>query len=49
MSKTHGHNKSTPDPIRVVWKMERKARPAGRLRRLIEIEMDETAPDTVAA
>lgn len=45
MSDTFHHVHSTPDPYRVGLKIERKARPAGRLNRIIAEELAELEDD----
>jgi len=45
MARTDHHRHSTPDPIRTIWKMERKARPAGRIALCIQAHLDELGED----
>lgn len=52
MSRTYHHQFSTPDPYRVVLKMERKARPAGRLKAVVDkalIDDSDLADDLAVA
>lgn len=39
MARTDHHRFSTPDPIRVCHKLDRQARPAGRVARVVEAEL----------
>lgn len=49
VAKTWGHNKSMPDPFRRLRKLERKARPAGRLISVIETQLADAEALSVAA
>lgn len=45
MARTRGHRYSTPDPYRVGQKLERQARPAGRLAAVVAWELEADRED----